>query len=65
MKCTLTETAQPTVWGGRANAEPFRMRCTSDVLPTPAKSTNFKKNKKIHRQCSSSEEKTKWRGTVI
>lgn len=34
---TLTPTAHPTVWAGRAIAEPFKMRCTKEDFPTPEK----------------------------
>jgi hypothetical protein len=30
-------TVHPTVWDGRAIAEPFKMRCTNEDFPTPEK----------------------------
>jgi hypothetical protein len=33
-------TVHPTVWDGRAIAEPFKMRCTNEDFPTPEKEKN-------------------------
>lgn len=34
---TLIPTVHPTVCAGRATAEPFKIRCTSEDFPTPEK----------------------------